>query len=254
MDELRILGIIPARYGSTRFPGKPLAVINGRTMIQRVYEQAQKCDRLAAVVVATDDQSIFNHVSQFGGQVVMTGSHHASGTERCREAMHRVPGDPESFDGVINIQGDEPYIRPGQIGQVAECLCQPGTSLATLIQRITSPGDLSNPNVVKVVTDHEGYALCFSRSAIPFTRGATMEEWLTATEYYKHIGLYGYRRSALETITELPAAPMELAESLEQLRWLWHGFRIRTQITEYESIAIDTPADLLKITNTNGGR
>ena len=254
MNELRILGIIPARYGSTRFPGKPLAVIDGRTMIQRVYEQALKCDRLAGVVVATDDQAIFNHVTQFGGQVVMTGSHHVSGTERCHEALHRVSGDPESFDGVINIQGDEPFIRPEQIGQVADCLSQPGTDLATLIRRITSAEELGNPNVVKVVTDHAGYALYFSRSAIPFTRGSKIEEWLTASAYYKHIGLYGYRRAALEAITGLPAAPPEQAESLEQLRWLWHGLRIRTQVTEYESLSIDTPADLLKITNTGGGR
>jgi len=246
---MKILGIIPARYASTRFPGKPLVVIDGKTMIQRVYERSLQSVSLAKVIVATDNEAINNHVSIFGGHVMMTNEHHRSGTERCQEVVEKLRLAGETYDYVINIQGDEPYIEPGQIDQVADCFSNPGTQLATLIRKITMVEELTNPNVVKVVVDNKGTALFFSRSPIPYTRGSDPKEWLLATIYYKHIGIYGYLPSVLGKIVALPPSPLELAESLEQLRWLEHGYRIQTQITEYESIAIDTPTDLLKITN-----
>ncbi|MEI7662371.1 MAG: 3-deoxy-manno-octulosonate cytidylyltransferase [Bacteroidota bacterium] len=249
---MTILGIIPARYASTRFPGKPLVLIDGKTMIRRVYEQATLCSCLDRVVVATDHEKIVRHVASFGGNVMMTGEHHRSGTERCMEVVEKLKETGETFDYVINIQGDEPFIDPAQITQLAGCFSRPGTLLATLIRKITKPEELVSPNVVKVVTDSQGSALFFSRSVIPFTRGAEMKNWLSATSYYKHIGIYGYSAPVLKTIVDLPPSPLEIAESLEQLRWLENGFKIQTQVTDYESVAIDTPDDLLKITNSNG--
>jgi len=248
---MKILGIIPARYASTRFPGKPLVMIRGKTMIRRVYEQALKSDRLTSVVVATDHQEIYDHVKSFGGYVLMTGEHHRSGTERCNEVADRLHQAGEDYDFVINIQGDEPFIEPGQINQVADCLIRSENSLVTLIKKIVSDEELTSPNVIKVAIGNNGSALLFSRSVIPFTRGKDPLEWLSSTTYYRHIGIYGYPAKILGKIIALPESPLESAESLEQLRWLEHGYRIQTQITEYESIAIDTPADLSKITNRN---
>ncbi|MCX6268124.1 MAG: 3-deoxy-manno-octulosonate cytidylyltransferase [Bacteroidetes bacterium] len=249
---MKILGIIPARYGSSRFPGKPLALINGKTMIQRVYEQAVRCRNLARVMVATDSEMIFENVCSFHGNVLMTGEHHNSGTERCAEVLEKLNQAGEEYDYVINIQGDEPFINPEQISQLAGCFNNPQTRLATLIKRISSQEELASHNVVKVVVDTDGYAMLFSRSMIPFFRGRVQQEWLSAMTYYKHIGIYGYEHSALRQIVALPVSELELAESLEQLRWLDHGYKIKTQITEYESIAIDSPDDLLKITNSIG--
>ncbi|MDP1622969.1 MAG: 3-deoxy-manno-octulosonate cytidylyltransferase [Bacteroidales bacterium] len=249
---MKILGVIPARYASTRFPGKPLAVINGTSMIRRVYEQSIKCDHLETVMVATDNEQIRDHVRSFGGNVMMTEVTHTSGTERCAEVLENLRRESEVYDCLINIQGDEPYIDPRQINQVAECFINPKTQLATLIKKISSREELSSQNVVKVVVDNQGYALLFSRAMIPFFRGKDQNEWLSATNYYKHIGIYGYRASVLEKIVSLPVSELEKAESLEQLRWLENGYRIMTQITEFESCAIDTPADLLKITNSSG--
>jgi 3-deoxy-manno-octulosonate cytidylyltransferase (CMP-KDO synthetase) len=249
---MSILGVIPARYASTRFPGKPLVIIDGKSMIQRVYEQSAKCASLEKVVVATDHDAIFNHVRLFGGNVVMTGAHHNSGTERCCEVADKLHQEGENYDHVINIQGDEPYINPEQISQVAACFSDPGTLLATLIKKIGSPEDLTSPNVVKVVVDKNGNALLFSRAVIPFIRGMEQKEWLMAATFFRHIGIYGYETSTLKRIVGLPVSAIEQAESLEQLRWLDNGYKIKTQITEYESIAIDSPADLLKITNRNG--
>ena len=249
---MKILGVIPARYDSSRFPGKPLVVIDGKTMIRRVYEQASRCAALDKVVVATDHEAIGNHVALFGGNVMMTGKHHRSGTERCSEVVDKLAGEGEIYDCVLNIQGDEPFIEPAQIECLAACFSDPGTVLATLIKKVTDAGDLTNPNVVKVVVDKRGTALLFSRSAIPYIRGAESKDWLTATTFYKHIGLYGYRSSVLGELVALTPSPLEIAESLEQLRWLENGFQIQTYVTEYESVAIDTPADLLKITNING--
>lgn len=243
---MKAIGIIPARYESTRFPGKPLVVINGKTMIRRVYEQACKCTQLHRVLVATDHEAIYKHVRSFNGEVVMTSSHHRSGTERCLEALEAGSAG-DTFQYVVNIQGDEPFINPAQISRLANCLTTRHAGLATLIKPIRSVDDLTNPNVVKVVISETGEALYFSRAAIPFLRGSDISQWIEKSVYYKHIGIYGYSAEVLRKIVALPEAVAEKAESLEQLRWLEHGFPIMTDKTEYESIAIDTPEDVLKI-------
>lgn len=237
---MRILGVIPARYASTRFPAKPLVDIAGKSMIQRVYEQAQQAKLLTKTVVATDDQRIANHVQGFGGRVVMTNPNHPSGTDRCFEALSH---QEEAFDAVVNIQGDEPFIAPVQIDLVASLL-NSQTELATLAKEITTHEQLVNPNVVKVVISHTGEALYFSRSTIPHVRNTPEKEWLIQHRFYKHIGLYGYRTDVLQKITQLPVSKLERAESLEQLRWLENGFRIKVGETKLETLGIDTPADL----------
>ncbi|MEJ8800697.1 3-deoxy-manno-octulosonate cytidylyltransferase [Pontibacter sp. H249] len=240
---MEVLGIIPARYASTRFPGKPLTDINGKSMIQRVYEQAKSAN-LAEVLVATDDQRIFEHVQSFGGKAVMTAEHHQSGTDRCFEAYQRYN---QPFEYVINIQGDEPFIKPEQINLVANCFRNPQTQLATLIKEIESPEELFNINSPKVVISNTGDALYFSRQPIPYCRNVPNDIWHRQHTYYKHIGIYGYRADILEQITQLPPSALELAESLEQLRWLENGYKIATAITEFETIGIDTPEDLEKV-------
>ena len=226
---MKVLGIIPARYGSTRFPGKPLAMIGNKTMIHRTYEQALKSS-LDDVVVATDDQRIFDEVLGFGGKAVMTRADHKSGTDRCREALDLMGGD---FDAVVNIQGDEPFIDPEEIGQVVDLICRDDTCLATLAKKITDPSKLDNRNVVKVVFDHEGNALYFSRHPI---------------DAFQHIGIYAYKADTLRVIASMPVSRLVQAESLEQLRWLENGLRIRVAVTQCgDSIAIDTPQDLLNI-------
>jgi 3-deoxy-manno-octulosonate cytidylyltransferase (CMP-KDO synthetase) len=238
-----ILGLIPARYGSTRFPGKPLADIGGKTMIQRVYEQAQK--ELEDVYVATDDERIEKAVLEFGGKVVMTSVDHQSGTDRCAEALQKVSQlEGKSFHAVINIQGDEPFISPAQIKLVADCFTNPETELATLIKPVTSSEDLFNPNKPKVVISQDKKALYFSRSPIPYLRGESEENWVKKHTYYNHIGLYGYRADVLQAITKLAIGTLEACESLEQLRWLENGYSIRVEETTEESHGIDTPEDL----------
>jgi 3-deoxy-manno-octulosonate cytidylyltransferase (CMP-KDO synthetase) len=248
-NQTRIAGIIPARYASTRFPGKPLVQINGMSMIERVYRQASACRELNAVVVATDDQSIYDHVAGFGGRAVMTSSAHRSGTDRLGETIKILAKEGEFFDIAINIQGDEPFIQPQQIARVISLFSNPETEIATLIKQIESSADLFNPNVVKVVTDVSGRALLFSRSPVPHFRGLAEQDWVSKYSYYKHIGIYAYRTKTLEQLVLLGPAPPEEAESLEQLRWLWNGFAIYTDITEFETSGIDTPEDLLKLTN-----
>jgi 3-deoxy-manno-octulosonate cytidylyltransferase (CMP-KDO synthetase) len=252
-SDLRVLGIIPARFASSRFPGKPLVVIDGKTMIRRVYEQAKQCLGLTHVVVATDNQAIYNHVKLFNGEVIMTSEKHGSGTERCCEVISLLAEQGDQYDYVVNIQGDEPYINPIQIEELTRCLTEGRHNLATLARQIRTKEELFNPNVVKVVTDCNGYAMYFSRSPIPFTRGKEQEKWLESTGYFKHIGIYGYSSDVLKAIVSLPSADLETAESLEQLRWMENGFRIAVKRTEYESIAVDTPADLLKIANRDSG-
>lgn len=239
-----LLGVIPARYASTRFPGKPLVPIGGKTMIQRVYEQARLAKRVDEVVVATDDEHIFEHVRGFGGQVLMTRATHPSGTDRCAEIAAHYP----DADFLLNIQGDEPFIQPEQIDLLAETLVQhPVCTLATLAKRITDTETLFNPNAVKVVFAPAAGAIYFSRHPIPYVRGVDMADWLTAQPHYKHIGLYGYRRDTLMEIARLSPSPLEQAESLEQLRWLENGYRIAVGITDLETIGIDTPEDLQKL-------
>ena len=237
---MSILGIIPARYASTRFPAKPLADMGGKSMIRRVYEQAKKSKSLSKVVVATDHEEIYNHVIDFGGAVCMTATHHASGTDRCYEVLSK---ENTSFDYVINIQGDEPFIAPEQIDLLASLL-DGSTELATLIKKIDSIEQLFNPNLVKAVVNKNAEALYFSRSPIPYLRNMEQAEWVTHHHYYKHIGMYAYRNDVLEKITKLEISTLEKAESLEQLRWLENGYKIKVKETSIETMGIDTPEDL----------
>jgi 3-deoxy-manno-octulosonate cytidylyltransferase (CMP-KDO synthetase) len=239
-----IVGIIPARFGSTRFPGKPLADIRGKSMIERVYAQAKKSKSLSEVIVATDHESIEKKVKNFGGKVCLTSPDHPSGTDRCAEVLNRMKLD---CDAVINIQGDEPFIDPRQIDLLSSCFDDNRTDLATLIKQILSREVLFNPNSPKVIVDHEQFAIYFSRHPIPFIRGFEEQGWINRHTFFQHIGIYGYRPHILRKITQLPLSPLEKAESLEQLRWLENGFKIKTAITTFETIAIDTPADLEKI-------
>lgn len=237
---MTIIGIIPARYASTRFPAKALANIGGKSMIQRVVEQARQAVSLSRVVVATDDERIRAHVADFGGEVVMTSVHHQSGTDRCQEAVQRL-GVVAQY--VVNIQGDEPFIQPRQIDLLTSVL-DGVTELATLVKAISDPQTLFSPNAPKVVLSTTGDALYFSRHPIPYGRGKPADAWLDAHTYYKHIGLYAYRTDVLAQLTQLPPSLLERAESLEQLRWLENGYRIRTVITDLDSHGIDTPEDL----------
>lgn len=240
---MKILGIIPSRFASTRFPGKPLVQIQGKSMIQRVYEQASKSTLLADVVVATDDVLIANEVTRFGGKFVMTASTHISGTDRCAEVIAKLPG----FNSVINIQGDEPFIDPLQIDLLASCFDDAKVQIATLIKKIDSQEDLFNESIPKVVLNDRNEAIYFSRQTIPFLRNIEKTEWLERGIFFKHIGIYGYTIDALLQITRLKPAKLELAESLEQLRWLEAGFKIDTRTTSIETLAIDTPEDLNKL-------
>ena len=250
---MKFIGIIPARYASTRFPGKPLAEICGKTVIRRVYEQAAQA--LETVVVATDDERIYDAVEAFGGKVVMTRADHRCGTDRCLEAYEGIttPVWREQNDAdtvIINIQGDEPFIQPEQIQALMDCFDSPDTQIATLVRPYTakdSIADLENPNTPKVAwSKATGEALLFSRSVIPYLRGVDKSEWLEKGSFYRHIGLYAYRADVLAKITRLEPSPIEKAESLEQMRWLENGFRIRIGITDTPTIGIDTPQDLEK--------
>ncbi|WP_299290983.1 3-deoxy-manno-octulosonate cytidylyltransferase [uncultured Mucilaginibacter sp.] len=240
---MKILGIIPARYASTRFPAKALVDIYGKSMVQRVYEQAKKCSALSEVIVATDNERIFNHVEAFGGKVIMTSAQHQSGTDRCAEVAAALP----EFDVVINIQGDEPFINPEQITKVAALFTDVKTALATLVKKIETEEELQNTNTPKVVLNNLSEAIYFSRSVIPHIRGQEIQNWLQHHTFYKHIGIYGYRSAVLHQITKLPVSTLEKAESLEQLRWIENGYRIKVAETEIETLAIDTPADLENI-------
>jgi len=249
--RMKILGIIPARFASSRFPGKSLCIINGKSMIQRVYEQVSGCSSLTEIMVATDDTRIFDHVAGFGGRVQMTSLQHQSGTERCNEVVESLFNkETKKFDVIINIQGDEPFIDPGQVTQLAECFLDPTVELATLIKKIKTGEELDNPNVVKVIIDKYSKAIYFSRFPIPFLRDVLKEKRLMTHVFYKHIGIYGYTPAILHKITSLPESLLERAESLEQLRWIENGLSIYTCETGFESIAIDTPDDLLQFTNT----
>ncbi len=241
--EQKFIGIIPARYASTRFPGKPLADMKGKPMIQRVYEQVSSV--LDKTCVATDDERIYDAVQKFGGEVVMTSDLHRSGTDRCQEAYSLIGN---GYDIVINIQGDEPFIHPDQIEILKACFADKNTQIATLVKSFSHTDDfevtLFNPNTPKVVLNQKSEAMYFSRSIIPYLRGKHHAEWLSNHTYYKHIGLYAYRAETLREITLLPQSPLELAESLEQLRWLENGYKIKVGITERETIGIDTPEDM----------
>lgn len=241
---MNYLGIIPARYASTRFPGKPLADMLGKPMIQRVYEQV--AGLLDDVVVATDDERIFDAVKSFGGKVVMTSSNHQSGTDRCYEAYSSLN---KQYNVIVNIQGDEPFIKASQIELLKRCFNDDETQIATLIKPFEPSDDfenLFNPNSPKVIVNNKQQAIYFSRSVIPYMRGLKHTEWLKNHTYYKHIGLYAYKSDVLKEITSLPQSMLEKCESLEQLRWIENGYIIKTGITLEETIGIDTPEDMDK--------
>ena len=236
---MKFTAIIPARYASTRFPGKPLAILGGKTVIQRVYEQAVSV--LDEAYVATDDERILQTVEAFGGRAVMTRSDHKSGTDRIEEAATKIG---TTADVIINIQGDEPFIHPSQIETLCRLFDDPQTQIGTLGKRFESMEAVENPNSPKIVTDAKGFALYFSRSVIPFIRGRQRDEWFGQYPFLKHLGIYAYRREVLGEITKLPQSSLEIAESLEQLRWLQNGYRIRVGETNIETVGIDTPEDL----------
>jgi 3-deoxy-manno-octulosonate cytidylyltransferase (CMP-KDO synthetase) len=243
---MNFVGIIPARYASSRFPGKPLADIGGKPMVWRVYEQAQRA--FAHVFAATDDERIAAAVKERGGNVVMTSASHQSGTDRCAEAILKVEATlGQKFDVVVNVQGDEPFIAPQQLELLKGCFTDAGAQLATLVKVFGKSEDVFSPNSPKVVVDANGYALYFSRSAIPYLRNTAQARWPESYPFYKHVGLYAYRASTLQQICRLPRSSLELAEGLEQLRWLENGYRVKVAVTELETWAIDAPEDLEKL-------
>lgn len=243
---MKFIAIIPARYASTRFPGKPLAMLGGKPVIQRVYEQAVAV--LGEAYVATDDERILACVESFGGKAIMTRNDHKSGTDRIEEAIEKIEGGKAEVEGeecvIINIQGDEPFIQRSQIETLCRQFDAPETQIATLGKRFESMEAVKNPNSPKIVCDNNGFALYFSRSVIPFVRGIDRQEWFRKFPFLKHLGIYAYRREVLRDITKLPQSPLEIAESLEQLRWLQNGYRIRVGETNVETVGIDTPEDL----------
>ncbi len=243
-----ILGIIPARYASTRFPGKPLIEIQGKSMIRRVYEQSMRATSLNKVIIATDDERIAKHCTSFGAGVVLTGAGHPSGTDRCFEAYKNLQ---ERYDYIINIQGDEPFIEPEQINQLA-AVCDGKTELATQMIPVNDHAILFDKGEVKIVLNTAGEALYFSRMVIPFIKGVPEQEWHLHHPYYRHVGMYAYRSDILEAITKLSPSSLEQAESLEQLRWLEHGYKIRLVQTRYDSHCIDTPEDVEKVLKLMG--
>ena len=236
---MKFIGIIPARYASTRFPGKPLALLGGKPVIQHVYEKVAAV--LEAAYVATDDERIYDVVKAFGGQVVMTRTDHKSGTDRIEEAIEKIGGE---WDVVVNVQGDEPFVAKSQLDTICHCFDDPTTQIATLGKPFESMEAVQNPNSPKIVVDNMGFAMYFSRSVIPYVRGKEMSSWLTHYPFLKHLGIYAYRKDVLRQVTQLPQSSLEIAESLEQLRWLQNGFKIKVGTTDVETVGIDTPQDL----------
>lgn len=236
---MKFIGIIPARYASTRFPGKPLALLGGKPVIQHVYEKVAAV--LEAAYVATDDERIYDVVKAFGGQVVMTRTDHKSGTDRIEEAIEKIGGE---WDVVVNVQGDEPFVSKSQLDTICHCFDDPTTQIATLGKPFESMEAVQNPNSPKIVVDNMGFAMYFSRSVIPYVRGKEKSSWLTHYPFLKHLGIYAYRKDVLRQVTQLPQSSLEIAESLEQLRWLQNGFKIKVGTTDVETVGIDTPQDL----------
>lgn len=236
---MKFIGIIPARYASTRFPGKPLALLGGKPVIQHVYEKVAAV--LEAAYVATDDERIYDVVKSFGGQVVMTRTDHKSGTDRIEEAIEKIGGE---WDVVVNVQGDEPFVAKSQLDTICHCFDDPTTQIATLGKPFESMEAVQNPNSPKIVVDNMGFAMYFSRSVIPYVRGKEKSSWLTHYPFLKHLGIYAYRKDVLHRVTQLPQSSLEIAESLEQLRWLQNGFKIKVGTTDVETVGIDTPQDL----------
>lgn len=242
--KVKFIAIIPARFASTRFPGKPLALLGGKPIIQRVYERVK--DHFDAAFVATDDDRIYQCVEAFGGKAIMTSTSHRSGTDRCKEAYQKCGIEA---DVIVNVQGDEPFIHATQLEALKQCFEDASIDIATLVKPFEECGGLKaleNPNSPKVVVDRQMHAMYFSRSVIPYLRNVPKEEWLKSHTFYKHIGLYGYRANILDEITRLEQSPLELVESLEQLRWLENGYTIKVAVTDVETIGIDTPEDLVR--------
>lgn len=248
---MHAIAVIPARYGSTRFPGKALADIGGKTMIQRVYEGTRAVDGFSEVIVATDDARIEKKVQEFGGRVVMTASTHQSGTERCAEVLQQLPERP---DAVVNVQGDVPFIDTEHLRAILSCIAQPGVQIGSLVKRITEAGALNNPHIPKVIFDTERRAIYFSRSPLPHLRDVEKDRWLEHFTYYKHIGVYAYRSEVLEEIVKLPPGKLEVAEQLEQLRWLEHGYPIHLSEVTTDTLSIDTPEDLSRVLSHMEGK
>ena len=247
-----IIGIIPARFASSRFPGKPLIDIQGKSMIQRVYEQAMKSESLNRVVVATDDKTIHNHVISFGGDSVMTSERHQSGTDRCFETLQLIEG---SYQYIVNIQGDEPFLEPSQIDELAEAM-DDNVQIVTQMIEVINERELFDPGEAKIVLNEKNEAMYFSRSPIPFLRNIAKEIWHLNHRYYRQVGMYGYRRDILQEITKLPVSSLEKAEALEQLRWIQNGFKIKCITTKYLSHCVDVPEDvdrILRLRNENDG-
>lgn len=238
---MKYVAIIPARYASTRFPGKPLALLGGKPVIQHVYEQVHKL--ISDVYVATDSNEIYKTVSNFGGQAIMTSPNHKCGTDRVYEAFLQIN---DYHDVVVNVQGDEPFIQVSQLHELIECFKDEHTQIATLGKPFATIEALENPNSPKIVLDNKSFAMYFSRSVIPYIRGKEKSEWLASHTFLKHIGVYAYRSDVLKQIIHLPQSSLEKAESLEQLRWLQNGYKIKVGLTNIETIGIDTPADLKK--------
>lgn len=248
---MNVLAIIPARYESTRFPGKPLVDIHGKSMIMRVFEQASKA--FQSVYVATDDKRIYDHVISNKGKAIMTSVLHKSGTDRCAEAVAIISKDLKTnFDVVVNIQGDEPYIQPSQLELLVSCFDKPETDIATLVKKIESQDDLWDINKPKVIVNKNNQAIYFSRATIPFLRNVPKDKWLENGIFYKHIGLYAYRIKILNEITKLPISSIEQAESLEQLRWIENNYCIGVKVTNIETLSVDTPDDLERIIQLKG--
>lgn len=247
----KILAIIPARYASTRLPGKPLAEIGGKPMIELVYRRVKSCTAISQVLVATDDQRIAEAVQDFGGAAILTSTTCITGTDRCAEALLQLKGN---WDLVLNVQGDEPFIRPEQLHQLIDCMLASDADAGTLVKKITEEKDLQNPNVVKAVISSKGKALYFSRSAVPFVRQTGHLPWTKQADFYRHLGIYAFRAEKLPMLASLPPGTLEQAESLEQLRWLEAGYSIQTAITEYDAAGIDTPEDLERARQLLGSR
>ena len=241
---MRTLAIIPARYASTRFPGKPLAQLGGKPMIAWVWDSVTALPLLDEAVVATDDSRIAEAVKTLGGNVMMTRSTHRSGTDRCGEVLEALEAEGKQFGVVINVQGDEPFVQQEQLKSLIKCFEHDDTQIATLKTAIRSEAELFSPNNVKVVCDHKGNALYFSRQPIPYLRGVEQEKWLQQQDYYKHVGIYAFRTSVLKEVVSLSPSPLEKSESLEQLRWLENGYNIRVSETPTSNMGIDTPEDL----------
>ena len=246
---MKAIGIIPARYSSTRFPGKPLINIKGKSMIQRVYEQSLLSSVVHTIYIATDDERIYKHAESFGANVVMTSSLHSSGTDRCSEAVELIP-ESDRFDIILNIQGDEPFLHPPQLDMLVECFNNSNkTQIATLIKKIQFNEELDDFNIVKAIINQQNEAIYFSRQAIPHQYNTKKQEWLSKSTYFKHIGIYAFKREILRKISKLKQSSLEIAEDLEQNRWIEYGFKIQTKTTIHENASINTPQDLEKIIN-----